>query len=227
MPRPKALLSWSSGKDSAYALAEIRRADDIEIVGLLTTVTSAYDRVAMHGVRRELLELQARAAGLPLLAVELPSPCSNAEYEARLGVALARARADDIVHVVFGDLFLEDIRAYRETQLAAHWMTGVYPLWGRDTRALAREMIDSGLRARLACLDPRHLDRAFAGRVFDHALLAELPAAVDPCGERGEFHTFATHGPMFAHPVDVELGEVVEREGFVFADLLASAPRVS
>lgn len=220
MTRPKALLSWSSGKDSAYALAEVRRADDIEIVGLLTTVTAAYDRVAMHGVRRALLERQAEAAGLPLIVVELPAPCANAEYEARLGGALQRARAEDVTHVVFGDLFLEDIRAYRETQLAAHWMTGVYPLWGRDTRALAREMVDSGLRARLACVDPRQLDRAFAGRVFDQALLDELPASVDPCGERGEFHTFVTHGPMFARPVEVGVGVVVERDGFVFADLL-------
>ena len=220
MTRPKALLSWSSGKDSAYALAEVRRADDIEIVGLLTTVTATYDRVAMHGVRRELLERQAEATGLPLYQIELPAPCSNAEYEAALGKELARARKDDIVHVVFGDLFLEDIRAYRETQLAAHWMTGVYPLWGRDTKALARDMVASGLRARLACIDPRQLDRKFAGRVFDGALLDELPASVDPCGERGEFHTFVTHGPMFATPVDVTVGEVVERDGFVFADLL-------
>ena len=221
MTRPKALLSWSSGKDSAYALAEVRRADDIEIVGLLTTVSAAYDRVAMHGVRRDLLERQAEAAGLPLLAIDLPTPCSNAEYEAALGKALEKARADDIVHVVFGDLFLEDIRAYREQQLAAHWMTGVYPLWGRDTAKLAREMVASGLRAHLACIDPRHLDRAFAGRVFDDALLDELPATVDPCGENGEFHTFVTHGPMFKQPVDVRVGEVVERDGFVFADLLA------
>ncbi len=220
MTRPKALLSWSSGKDSAYALAEVRRADDLEIVGLLTTVTAAYDRVAMHGVRRALLEQQAEAAGLPLVVVELPAPCSNAEYEARLGAALARARAEDVVHVVFGDLFLEDIRAYREVQLAAHWMTGVYPLWGRETRALAREMVASGIRARLACVDPRQLDRAFVGRVFDEALLEALPAGVDPCGERGEFHTFVTHGPMFSRPVEVSVGEVVEREGFVFADLL-------
>lgn len=220
MTRPKALLSWSSGKDSAYALAEVRRADDIEIVGLLTTVTATYDRVAMHGVRRALLEAQAEAAGLPLTVIELPAPCSNVQYEAALGTVLARARKQDIVHVVFGDLFLEDIRAYREQQLEAHWMTGVYPLWGRDTGVLAREMVANGLCARLACIDPRHLDRAFAGRVFDTALLDALPANVDPCGERGEFHTFVTHGPMFSHPVEVTAGEVVEREGFVFADLL-------
>ena len=220
MTRPKALLSWSSGKDSAYALAEVKRADDIEIVGLLTTVTAAYDRVAMHGVRRALLEAQAEAAGLPLTVIELPAPCTNEQYEAALGVELARARARDIVHIVFGDLFLEDIRAYREQQLAAHWLTGVYPLWQRDTSVLAREMVASGLRARLACIDPRHLDRAFAGRVFDDTLLDALPASVDPCGERGEFHTFVTHGPMFERPVDVTVGEVVERDGFVFADLL-------
>lgn len=222
MTRPKALLSWSSGKDSAYALAEVRRADDIEIVGLLTTVSAAYDRVAMHGVRRELLERQAEAAGLPLLAIDLPTPCSNAQYEAALDVALARARADDIVHIIFGDLFLEDIRAYREQQLAAHWMTGVYPLWGRDTRQLARDMIASGLRARLACVDPRHLDRAFAGRVFDSALLDELPATVDPCGERGEFHTFAYRGPMFACEIPIENGITIERDGFVFTDLVTT-----
>jgi uncharacterized protein (TIGR00290 family) len=220
MTRPRAILSWSSGKDSAYALAEVRRADDIEIVGLLTTVTAAYDRVAMHGVRRALLEQQAAAAGLPLTVIELPAPCSNEQYEAALGAELARARANDIVHVVFGDLFLEDIRAYREQQLAAHWLTGVYPLWGRDTGVLAREMVAAGLRARLACVDPRKLERSFAGREFDGALLDALPAGVDPCGERGEFHTFVTHGPMFSRPVEVRVGEVVEREGFVFADLL-------
>ncbi len=221
MARPKALVSWSSGKDSAHALAVVR--SELDIAGLLTTVTAAYDRVAMHGVRRELLARQADACGLPLYAVELPAPCPNDIYERALSAALTRARADGITHVVFGDLFLEDIRSYREAQLAALGLQCVFPLWGRDTRALAHEMVASGLSARLACIDPRHLDRSFAGRAFDAALLAELPAHVDPCGERGEFHTFATHGPMFARPIDVAVGEVVERDGFVFADLLPAA----
>jgi uncharacterized protein (TIGR00290 family) len=218
--RPRALVSWSSGKDSAYALAEVRRTGELEIAGLVTTVTAAYDRVAMHGVRRELLARQAAACALPLYAVELPAPCPNEIYERELAIALRRALADGITHVVFGDLFLADIRTYREAQLAALGMTCVFPLWGRDTAQLARDMIGSGLGARLVCVDPRHLDRGFAGRTFDGELLAELPAHIDPCGERGEFHTFATHGPMFAHPVEVATGDVVERDGFVFADLL-------
>jgi len=219
---PKALLSWSSGKDSAHALAEIRRTNEVEIVGLVTTINAAFGRVAMHAVRRELLEAQARAAGLPLMTVEIPWPCSNAEYERAFGDALRRARADGITHIVFGDLFLEDIRAYREAQLAALDLTPVFPLWGRNTRALAEEMIASGLSAFLTCVDPRQLAARFAGRRFDSALLAELPATVDPCGERGEFHTFVTHSPAFTSPVAVIAGDVVERDGFVFADLVAS-----
>lgn len=217
MMKPKALMSWSSGKDSAHALA---LANDVEVVGLVTTVTAAYDRIAMHGVRRELLAAQASALGLPLTTVEIPSPCPNEIYEQVFGAALRRARADGISHVVFGDLYLEDIRAYREAQLAALDLTPVFPLWGRDTRSLAHEMIDSGLSARLTCIDPRHLERSFAGRVFDAALLADLPPSIDPCGERGEFHTFVTHSPRFAAPIEVALGEVVERSGFVFADLV-------
>jgi uncharacterized protein (TIGR00290 family) len=212
-------MSWSSGKDSAHALAEAERLGDVEIVGLITTVTKAFDRVAMHAVRRELLELQAQALGLPLLTVEIPSPCTNEIYEQSFGGALRRARADGITHVVFGDLFLEDIRAYREAQLAALELTPVFPLWGRDTRMLAHAMIASGIRARLTCVDPRQLDRSFAGRSFDEQLLADLPPHVDPCGERGEFHTFVTHSPRFASGLTVKLGETVERDGFVFADL--------
>jgi len=214
-------VSWSSGKDAAYALAEVQRAGELEVVGLLTSLTQTFDRVAMHGVRRELLVRQAEATKLPLHSIELPWPCSNAEYERALAEALLRARGDGVTHVVFGDLFLEDIRTYREAQLAALGMTCVFPLWGRDTAQLARDMIASGLRARVVCVDPRQLDRSFAGRTFDAALLAELPASVDPCGERGELHTFATHGPMFAHPIEVAVGEIVERDGFVFADLVA------
>jgi uncharacterized protein (TIGR00290 family) len=221
---PKALMSWSSGKDSAHALAEIQRTGEVEIVGLITTVTKAYDRVAMHGVRRELLELQAQAAGLPLYTVEIPSPCSNADYERIFGGALRTARGDGITHVVFGDLFLEDIRAYREAQLAPLDLIPVFPLWGRDTTALANEMITSGLSAYLTCVDPRVLDRAFAGRRFDASLLADLPPSVDRCGERGEFHTFVTASPAFSAPLAVEPGVVVERDGFVFADLTGRPP---
>lgn len=217
--KPRAWMSWSSGKDSAHALAAVRRAGELDIIGLVTTVTETYDRVAMHAVRRTLLARQAAALGLPLTVVELPTPCTNELYEERFGAALARAVADGITHVVFGDLFLADVRAYRERQLAAHGLTPVFPLWLRDTRELAAEMIGSGLRARLTCVDPRVLDRSFAGRAFDENLLADLPASVDPCGERGEFHTFVTHSPAFSAPIEVATGEVVEREGFVFADL--------
>jgi uncharacterized protein (TIGR00290 family) len=221
---PKALLSWSSGKDSAHALAEIRRTGDVEIVGLITTLTKAYDRVAMHGVRRELLEMQARAAGLPLYTVEIPSPCSNADYERLFGGALRTARGDGITHIVFGDLFLTDIRAYREAQLAPLDLVPVFPLWGRDTTSLAHEMIESGINAYLTCVDPRVLDKSFAGRRFDAALLADLPPSVDRCGERGEFHTFVTASPAFSAPLAVEPGVVVERDGFVFADLTVRLP---
>jgi uncharacterized protein (TIGR00290 family) len=217
--KPKALLSWSSGKDSAFALHEVRCAGELEIAGLLTTVNQEFERVAMHAVRVELLRRQADAARLPLAIVELPWPCPNDAYEAAMGEALRLARGEGITHVVFGDLFLADIRAYREAQLARLGLVPVFPLWQRDTRVLAHAMIDSGLTARLACVDLRALDRRFAGRAFDRALLAELPPTVDPCGEHGEFHTFVTGGPMFAHPIDVVLGEVVERDGFVFADL--------
>jgi uncharacterized protein (TIGR00290 family) len=217
--KPKALLSWSSGKDSAFALHELRRTGDVEVVGLLTTVTKAFDRVAMHAVRTELLRAQAEAAGLPLIVVEIPSPCPNEAYETAIGAALRAAKGDGITHVAFGDLFLADIRAYREAQLAPLGLAPMFPLWLRETRALAREMIACGMSARLTCIDPRVLDRRFAGRTFDLALVAELPAGVDPCGEHGEFHTFVTHGPMFARPIDVQLGEIVERDGFVFADL--------
>ena len=221
--RIKALLSWSSGKDSAWALHELRRAGEVDVVGLLTTVNRIYDRVAMHAVRTELLRAQASAAGLPLWEVPIPDPCDNAEYEAAMGVAVARAKGEGIGAIAFGDLFLEDVLRYREERLAPTGVAPLFPLWGRPTAELARTMIEGGLRARLTCVDPRHLPRAFAGRDFDAELLAELaalPGGVDPCGERGEFHTFAHAGPMFARPVRVMAGEVVERGGFVFADLL-------
>ncbi|HEY6006014.1 MAG TPA: hypothetical protein VIV57_24250 [Anaeromyxobacter sp.] len=223
MPRPKALVAWSSGKDSAWALHEVRRAGALDVVGLLTTVTSEFCRVSMHAVREELLDRQAASLGLPCRKVRIPWPCPNEAYEAAMAVALEEARAGGVTRVVFGDLFLEDVRAYRVAKLAGTGIEPEFPLWGRDTARLAREMIEGGLRATLTCVDPRQLDGAFAGRAFDEALVAELPPAVDPCGERGEFHTFAWAGPMFERPIPVERGEVVTRDGFVFADLLPDA----
>lgn len=220
MQSTRAWLSWSSGKDSAFALHEVRRAGQIEIVGLFTTLTSGFGRVSMHGVREQLLDQQAAAAGLPCHKVAIPWPCSNDEYEQRLSAVLRTARAEGVGQLVFGDLFLGEIRAYRERLLGALDIAPVFPLWQRNTRQLAREMIASGLRARLTCIDPRQLAPGFAGREFDDQLLDELPASVDPCGENGEFHSFVTDGPMFAYPVPVQAGEVVERDGFVFADLI-------
>jgi uncharacterized protein (TIGR00290 family) len=193
---------------------------DVDIVGLLTTVTDAYDRISMHGVREELLHAQAAAVQLPLHVVRIPAPCPNEVYNERMQEALDLARRDGITHVVFGDLFLDEIRVYRERQLARVGMTGVFPLWKRDTAELAREMISSGLQALLVCIDPRRMPAALAGRAFDQSLLHEFPSAVDPCGENGEFHTFTWNGPMFSHPVAVSRGDTVEREGFVFTDLL-------
>jgi uncharacterized protein (TIGR00290 family) len=219
-PRLRALVSWSTGKDSAFALWRVREAGALEVVGLLTTLSPAYGRVSVHGTREALLRAQAAALGLPVHAVELPTPCTNAEYEARFGEALEAARGAGVTHVVFGDLFLADIRAYRDRLLAQHGLTGVYPLWGEDTGALARAMVASGLRARLTCVDPRVMPRELAGATFGPGFLERLPAGVDPCGENGEFHTCVTEGPMFARPLQVRGGEVVEREGFVYADVL-------
>jgi uncharacterized protein (TIGR00290 family) len=218
-----AWLAWSSGKDSAWALHTIRQSGEFEIVTLLTTVNQAYQRVAMHAVRESLVEAQAAAAGLPLIKVPIPAQCSNEVYEQAMGEAMARARAEGVFHVVFGDLFLEDIRAYRESRLAVWGMTPVFPLWRRDTRRLAEEMLAGGLSAYLTCVDPRKLDRTFAGRRFDAELLAALPTNVDPCGENGEFHTFANAGPIFREAIPVQTGEIVERDGFIFGDLLPRA----
>ncbi len=220
MTRRKVLLSWSGGKDSAWALHLLRRDPSVEVVALLTTFNSEFDRVAMHAVRRELMEQQAAAAGLPLWAVPLPWPCSNEQYEQCMRQMLDRAISEGVQTVAFGDLFLEDIRAYRETQMAKVNMTPLFPVWGINTTELAHEMIASGLRARLTCVDPRKLDASFAGREFDEQLLRDLPPGTDPCGENGEFHSFVYAGPMFRHAIPIETGEVVEREGFVFADLL-------
>lgn len=221
--KPRAWLAWSSGKDSAWALQVLRQSAEYEVVALLTTVNQTYSRVAMHAVRESVLEMQAAAAGLPLIKVSIPSPCTNENYEQAMTEAMARAGAEGVFHVVFGDLFLEDVRAYREKQLASCGMTPVFPLWGWNTRQLAEEMIEHGLSAYLTCVDPRKLDRSFAGRRFDSALLNALPAEVDPCGENGEFHSFVNGGPMFNRTIPVTAGEVVEREGFVFADFLPQA----
>ncbi|MGD0962922.1 MAG: ATP-binding protein [Candidatus Acidiferrales bacterium] len=223
---PKAWLAWSSGKDSAWALHAVRQRGNFEVVALLTTVNRRYQRVAMHAVRESLLEIQAAAAGLPLVRVPIPSPCPNATYQEAMNGAMAQARAEGVWHVIFGDLFLEDIRAYREKQLAACGMTPVFPVWGQHTRQLAEQMLAGGLSAYLTCVDPRKLDRSFAGRRFDAGLLAALPPGVDPCGENGEFHTFANEGPMFQEKIQIEVGEIVERDSFVFADLLPAASRV-
>jgi uncharacterized protein (TIGR00290 family) len=220
----KILVSWSSGKDSAWMLHLLRQQYGDAVGGLLTTTNEAFDRVAMHAVRRDLLESQARAAGLPLHVVPLPWPCSNAEYEARMTAAVSRSVQDGFTHVAFGDLFLEDVRRYREERLLGTGLAPLFPLWKtKSTAALAREMIDGGLEARLTCVDPRKLDASFAGRAFDGALLEALPDGVDACGENGEFHSFACAGPMFRHPVNVTVGTVVNRDGYVFADLLPLA----
>jgi len=224
----RTLLAWSSGKDSAFALHELRSDPGVEVVGLLTTINAARERVAMHAVRVELLTRQAGAAGLPLWPVRIPDPCSNEEYERAMGEAMERARADGVAAVAFGDLFLEEVRAYREKQLARCGLQPLFPLWGRDTRQLARTMLDAGLRAVLTCVDSQQCPRRFVGREFDAQLLDELPASVDPCGERGEFHTFARAGPMFRRPIPVRTGEQRDLGRFVFADLLpdeAAAPR--
>jgi uncharacterized protein (TIGR00290 family) len=219
----RAWMSWSSGKDSAFALHAARTSRELEIVALLTTVNETHARVAMHAVRESLLEAQADALGLPLVKVPIPSPCPNEIYEARMNEAMARAREDGVRDMIFGDLFLRDIRAYRESKLGPSGMRAHFPLWNRDTTALAREMIDSGLEAILTCVDPRVLDAKFAGRTFDAQLLADLPKGIDPCGENGEFHTFVYAGPMFGAPIAIERGEIVTRDGFVFADVLLRA----
>ena len=216
----KILVSWSTGKDSAWMLHVLNRQYPGAAAGLLTTTNQAFDRVAMHAVRRELLDAQAEAAGLPLHVVPLPWPCSNEQYERIMAAAVNGFVAGGFTHVAFGDLFLEDVRNYRITRLAGSGLEPLFPLWKtRPTRELAEEMIAAGLRARLTCVNPRVLDRSFAGRVFDRSLLADLPPEIDPCGENGEFHSFAYAGPMFRTPIAVETGEVVDRDGFVFADL--------
>jgi len=213
-------LSWSGGKDSALALWRLREGDGLEPAALLTTVTETFDRVSMHGVRRSLLRRQADAVGLPLVEVAIPSPCGNDVYESRMAAALASEALAGVDELAFGDLFLEDVRAYRESRLAAAGRRARFPLWGSETAELARRFVGAGFGAVLVCVDPDALDGSFAGREYDERLLADLPPGVDPCGENGEFHTFVYDGPVFDEPVACERGEVVERDGFVFADLL-------
>ncbi len=220
-------LSWSSGKDSAWSLHLLRQDPSVELVALITTINEQFDRVAMHAVRRELLEMQAEAAGLPLWTVPLPWPCSNEQYEARMRDLCSRAVAEGVSAVAFGDLFLADIRAYREKQLIGTGLEPIFPVWQIPTRELAHRMIGAGLRAKITCIDPKALSAEFAGRDFDARFLADLPATVDPCGENGEFHSFVYDGPMFQHPVEVQAGDVVERDGFVFADLKPRMPELA
>jgi uncharacterized protein (TIGR00290 family) len=216
-------LGWSGGKDSALALWTLREREGRLPGSLLTTVTAEYDRVSMHGVRRELLRIQAERVGVPLVEVEIPTPCSNEVYEERMAAALASPEMEGVEEMAFGDLFLEDIREYRESRLIGTGRRAVFPVWGLDTAELASRFVAEGFRAVLVCVDPRALDSAFAGREFDETLLCDLPPGVDPCGENGEFHTFVYDGPIFSEPVACRRGEVVEREGFVFCDLLAGS----
>jgi uncharacterized protein (TIGR00290 family) len=217
----RVLVSWSSGKDSAWALHVLRRDPNVEVVGLLTTVNVTFERVAMHAVRRELLRAQAAALGLPLSEIPIPFPCPNDTYEQAMADALAHAIDAGVESVAFGDLFLEDVRRYREDRMRNTGLGTLFPLWGLPTTELAHEMVAAGLRTRITCVDPKQLDRSFAGREFDAAFLADLPPAVDRCGENGEFHSFAYAGPMFERPVAVRSGEIVDRDGFVFADVLS------
>jgi len=220
----RVLLSWSSGKDSAWALHVLRKDPQVEVVGLLTTVNTTHGRVAMHSTRLELLRAQAQALGLPLHIVPLPWPCSNEVYEAAMRKAIEDALEHGVTHIAFGDLFLEDVRAYRVKQLEGSGLEPLFPIWHEPTGPLARRMIDAGLQAVITCIDPKKLPRSFAGRRFDHALLDELPQGVDPCGENGEFHTCVLAGPMFREPLHAAVGETVERDGFVFVDLLLDLP---
>ena len=219
-PRPKAWMSWSSGKDGALALHHVLEARELEVQGLLTTVNAEFDRVAMHAVRRELLEAQAAALGLPLHVVELPWPCSNEVYEELMGGAVSSAVSDRVEVMVFGDLFLEDIRGYRERMLAGSGLRPLFPLWQRPTAELSRELRELGFRAVVTCVDPAQAPAALAGRWYDEGFLADLPSGVDPCGENGEFHTLVVDGPGFSTPLRVAIGETVERDGFIFTDVI-------
>lgn len=216
--RKNTWLSWSSGKDSAWALHALRQSDEYEVTGLFTTINTAFDRVAMHALRVDLLRRQAQAVGLPLHLIEIPYPCSDAQYAAAMADFMARASGDDVRCMAFGDLYLQDVRRYREERMQGSGIEAVFPLWERPTRPLLEEMLANGLRACLTCVDPRVLPAEFAGRELTTELLDSMPSGIDPCGENGEFHSFVFDGPMFAQPLDIEMGEVVARDGFVFAD---------
>ena len=218
--KPKILLSWSSGKDSAWALHVLRERNEVEIAGLLTTINTHFERVAMHGTRQVLLRMQARAAGLPLWEVPLPWPCANEVYEHAMSAACVSAIQQGISAIAFGDLFLEDVRRYREDRLRDTGLQPMFPLWGRNTQQLVEEMLDGGLRARIVCVDVSKMPGDFAGRDLDRDLLRRLPAGVDPCGENGEFHTFAYAGPMYSEPISIKDGECVTRDRFLYADVL-------
>ena len=218
--KPKVLVSWSSGKDSAWTLHVLRQCREVEVVGLLTTINTQFERVAMHGIRKALLQAQANAAGLPLWEIPLPWPCKNEEYELAMGRACAQAVEQGITAMAFGDLFLEDVRKYREDRLRGTGLEPLFPVWGVDTKKLLEEMLDAGLRARIVCVDPSKLPSHFAGQDLSKELMAELPLGTDPCGENGEFHTFVYGGPMFTHSIAVESGETVTRDGFIYADVI-------
>ena len=221
--KPKVLLSWSSGKDSAWTLQVLRQKNEVEVAGLLTTINEQFQRVAMHGTRRDLVRAQAQAAGLPLWEIPLPWPCSNEQYELAMGRACAQAVEQGITGMAFGDLFLEDVRKYREDRLKSTGLQPIFPVWGLDTKKLIDEMLDAGVRARIVCVDPKKLPGHFAGQDINRDLLAQFSPGIDPCGENGEFHTFVHAGPMFSRAIPVESGEVITRDGFVFADVLPSA----
>jgi len=220
MTKIKALLAWSSGKDAAWALHATRQSTEVEVIGLLTTITGPFKRISMHGVRTELLEAQALSTGLPLHKIIIPHPCPNEAYESALRETLEKARKEGVTHVIHGDIFLQSVRDYREKRLAETGMSALFPLWNKDTGKLADEMVNAGLKAYITCIDPRKVPREMAGRSFDSDFLSELPERVDPLGERGEFHTFCFDGPMLSSPIPVTPGETVEREGFLFTDLL-------
>jgi uncharacterized protein (TIGR00290 family) len=219
----KVLMSWSGGKDSAWALHTLRQNPNYEVAALLTTLNEQFSRVAIHGFREELLDAQASAVGLPVWKIPLPWPCTNADYESRMAAVCARAVQEQFDAIAFGDLFLEDIRAYRVEKLAGTGLEPLFPIWGIPTDQLAREMVAAGLRARITCINPKLLDPSFCGRIFDASLLADLPAAIDPCGERGEFHSFAYAGPMFSRTISIEHTHCVERDGFVYGELVPTA----
>jgi uncharacterized protein (TIGR00290 family) len=216
----KTLLSWSSGKDSAWTLHVLRQQPDIEIAGLFTTVNEEFERVAMHAVRIELLKRQAESAGLPIELIPIPYPCTNLQYEKIMSEFIEKVKARGIKSFAFGDLFLESVRKYREDNLAGTGITPLFPIWGLITKSLSEEMVNSGLRARITCIDPKQLSTDFAGKVYDKSFLQQLPESVDPCGENGEFHSFAFAGPMFREEINVKVGETVTRDNFVFTDLL-------